>query len=325
MKTIKEHIKNGTFAPFYLLYGSESYLKRFYRNRLKTAIMGDGDEMNYAYFEGKGIDELEVLRLADTMPFFAEHRLLLIENSGWFKNQSRMADELKALPDTTILLFVENEVDKRNRLYKAVKELGYVCELSGMEERDLKLWVASLLKQNEKRITDGTMTYFLDKVGADMDNLSTEIEKLVSYVGERDIITADDIDAICTEQITGKIFQMVDFVASGNAQKALHLYHDLLVLREKPMTILYLLLRQFNLLMQIKQMNANHLPAATIAKNAGVPPFAVNKYLSQAKAFSMEKLLSAVTYGVSTEEQVKSGKINEQIAVEIMVVKFATL
>lgn len=325
MKTIKEHIKTGTYRPCYLLCGSEQYLKRLYRNKLKTAIMGDGDEMNYAHFEGKGIDELGILRLADTMPFFAEHRLILIENSGWFKSQSRIADEIKGLPDTTILLFVEEEIDKRNRLYKAVKEIGYVCEMNGMEERDLKLWAASLLKQDEKKITDSTMTYFLDKVGSDMDNLSSEIEKLVSYVGERDIITPEDIDAICTEQITGKIFQMVDYVASGNPQKAIRLYHDLLVLREKPMSILYLLLRQFNLLMQIKQMNANHLPSATIAKNAGVPPFAVNKYLAQAKAFSMEKLLFAVTYGVTAEEQVKTGKLNEQIAVEIMVAKFATL
>ncbi len=325
MKTIKEHIKSGTYASCYLLYGTEQYLKRLYRNKLKTAIIGDGDEMNFACFEGKGIDETEVLRLADTMPFFADHRLILLENSGWFKTQSRLPDEIHSFPDSTILLFVEDEVDKRSRLYKAVKELGYICEMNGMDEHNLKLWIASLLKQDDKRITDATMTYFLDRVGADMDRLTTEIEKLISYVGERDVITTEDIDAICTEQITGKIFQMVDCVASGNPQKAIRLYHDLLVLREKPMTILYLLLRQFNLLMQIKQMNASQLSSAAIAKNAGVPPFAVTKYLAQAKAFSFEKLRSAVEYGVITEEQVKSGKLNEQIAVEIMVAKFSTM
>lgn len=325
MKNIKEDIKSGMYKRIYLLCGSEQYLKRLYRNKLKEGILAGGDDMNFSYFEGRGIDENEVVHIAETLPFFAERRLVLIENSGWFKNQSGMADAVKELPDTTVFVFVEDEVDKRNRFYKAVKELGYICEMNAMEERDLKLWTASLLKADGRKITDAAMTYFLEKVGTDMENIRTEVEKLLGYTYGREIVTVEDIDAICTEQITGKIFQMIDFVASRNPVKALALYHDLLLLREKPMSILYLMLRQFNILMQVKQMGAAGMQNAAIAKNVGIPPFTVSKYLAQARAFTGQILLSAVRFGAETEEQVKTGQINEQIAVEIMIVKFATL
>ena len=84
MQTLNQDIKSGEFKQIYLLYGEEAFLKNSYKNRLKEAIIGD-DTMNFARFEGKGLDVDELIRLADTMPFFAEHRLILIEDSGFFK------------------------------------------------------------------------------------------------------------------------------------------------------------------------------------------------------------------------------------------------
>ena len=78
MQTINEDIKNGTFKPVYLLYGEEAFLKQSYKKKLRAAITGD-DTMNYNYFEGKGLDVNELISLADTMPFFSERRLILIE------------------------------------------------------------------------------------------------------------------------------------------------------------------------------------------------------------------------------------------------------
>ena len=325
MKTIREDIKNGAYRRAYLLCGAQQYLKRQYRNRLRDGVLDGGDGMNCSVFEGRGISETEVLRLAETLPFFAERRLIIIENSGWFKSQNGMAEALRGLPDTTVFVFVEDEVDKRSRLYKAVKEVGYICELNALEERDLKLWAASLLKADGKKITDAVMTYFLEKVGTDMDNIRTEVEKLVGYTCGREIVEKEDIDAICTGQISGKVFQMIDYMAAGETRRALALYHDLLVLREKPMSILFLLLRQFNILLQVRQLNADGMPGSAIAKKVGFPPFAAGKYLAQARAFTGEKLRRAVEWGVETEERVKTGQLNEQIGVELLLAQLASM
>ena len=92
MQTINEDIKNGTFKPVYLLYGEETFLKQSYKKKLRAAISGD-DTMNYNYFEGKGLDVNELISLADTMPFFSERRLILIEDSGFFKTSSEALAE----------------------------------------------------------------------------------------------------------------------------------------------------------------------------------------------------------------------------------------
>ena len=321
MNTLKQHIKTNTYERLYLLYGNEAYLKRFYKNKLKLGILGESDEMNFTYAEGKDIDGNEIIHIAQTLPFFSERRLIMIENSGWFKNQSVFADYVKEMPESTFVIFIENEVDKRNRLYKAVKDLGYIAELNGLDEKSQKMWVASLLQRENKKITDGTLTYFLNKVGTNLDNIQSELEKLVAYCLEREVITEEDIDAVCSEQITGKMFQMLDAIASKNQKRALEMYYDLLTLREKPMTILYLLNRHMNLLLQCKALLAKRVSNQEIASKMGVPPFAVTKYAAQARNFSEEILKNSLILGTEIEEQVKTGRLIDQIGVEILIIK----
>ena len=147
MKSLNEDIKSGKFKNVYLLYGEEAYLKKQYKDRMTKAIIPDGDTMNYAYYEGKGINPAELVDLAETMPFFAERRLIVAENSGFFKNATpELADYIKSMPDTTCLLFIENEVDKRGKMYKAVKDRGRIVEMGRQDEKTLLYWIAGTVK-----------------------------------------------------------------------------------------------------------------------------------------------------------------------------------
>ena len=146
MKTISQDIKSGEFKKIYLLFGEEAFLKRSYKNQLKAALVGD-DAMNYHYFEGRGLDLGEIISLADTMPFFGERRLIQIEESGLFKGSGadELVEYLPRMPDTTCMMFVESEVDKRSRLYKAVKAAGYAAEMVRQDERQLSAWAGEIL------------------------------------------------------------------------------------------------------------------------------------------------------------------------------------
>ena len=116
MKNLNADLRSGELKPVYLLYGDEAYLKQSYKSRFRKAAAGD-DSMNISEFEGKDISEDAVIDIAGTMPFFAAHRLVVVENSGWFKNKAeKLPDHLETFPDTTVLLFLEEETDKRNRL-----------------------------------------------------------------------------------------------------------------------------------------------------------------------------------------------------------------
>ncbi len=323
MKVIKEHIKSGSFSRFYLLYGSEEYLKKLYRDKLKAAVLQDDTDINYSYFEGKAVEPRQVYAAAQTLPFFSDRRLILIENSGLFKAQSELSELLEETPDSTVVIFIETEIDKRSKLFKLVKDRGTVSEMNGLDEKNLKLFVVSLLEQAGKKITEASALYLLDKTGSDMLNLCNEVDKLISYTMGRDIVINADIDAVVTTQITGKIFQMIDAIGSKQQNKALELYYELLSVREKPMSILYLITRHFNILLLSKNLQSLGHSSSSIAELAGVPPFAVNKYLAQTKNFSMQKLKDALEFGAEIEEQVKTGRMQEKIGVELFLITFS--
>lgn len=321
MQTLEQDIKKREFKRVYLLYGEENFLKRSYKNRLKEAILGD-DTMNFHHFEGKGIDIPEIIGLADTMPFFAEKRLLLLEDSGLFKGSAeQLASYLPQLPESTCMLFVESEVDKRGKLYKAVKKTGYAAEMVRQTTSQLANWSARLLAKEGKKITGATMELFLEKTGDDMENIRSELDKLISYTLGRDVITSQDVEAICTTQLTDKIFEMVSAISSRKIQRAMELYEDLLLLREPPMRLLFLIARQFNQLLMIKDMAGKGVAKAEMASGLKLPPFVVGKLLTQSRAFTREQLLSYLELCVEAEESVKQGRLQDRLAVEILICK----
>jgi DNA polymerase-3 subunit delta len=325
MKNIKEHLKLNQFKPVYLLYGTENYLKKLYKDKLKEGILGNSDEMNYSYFEGKSIDISKVISIADTMPFFSERRLIIIENSGLFKSQNNLSDYIQSIPATTHIVFVEDEIDKRNRLFKAVKNEGTISEMNTMDEANLKLWVASLLNKDNKKVTSETILYLLNKAGTDMDNLLNEVEKLICYAWNREVITMEDVDLVCTTQITGKIFLMIDAIGNKQQAKALDLYYDLLALKEKPMSILFLIARQFNILAQVKDLSSLGYNNAVISEKTGLMAFTISKYMNQARNFTKDTLKDALESCVDIEEAIKTGRLIDKIGVELLIVNYKPL
>lgn len=324
MKMLAEDIKNGSFKSSYLLYGEEAYLRTQYKNRLKNALADPSDTMNFSRFDGKGIDPAEIISLAETLPFFAERRLILIEDSGFFKNKcDELADYLPNMPDTTCLLFVETEVDKRNRLYKAVQKYGRVTEFQLQDERTLMKWILGTLKKENKKITESTLQLFLERTGSDMENIHMELEKLLSYTIGREVITSEDVEEICTMQTTGQIFEMIRAIAEKKQRLALDLYYDLLALKEPPMRILFLIARQFNQLLLVKSLTAKGMDRASVASKAQIAPFIAGRLMTQAKSFTMQQLRNAVQDCVDAEEAVKTGRMTDVLSVEILIVKYS--
>ena len=248
-----------------------------------------------------------------------------MENTGFFKNKTEeLADYMAELPDYICFLFVEDEVDKRNRMYKAIQKYGRAVEFATQDDKTLMAWVLSILKKENKKITRSDMELFLEKTGTDMGNIEKELEKLLSYTMGRDVITSADIEAVCTTQISNRIFDMIRAVTEKRQRQALDLYYDLLALKEPPMRILFLLARQFNLLLQVKELAAEGCDQATIAKRTGLQNFVVRNYLPMARKYEREALKKAVEDCVDTEEAVKTGRLTDVMSVELLIIKYSS-
>ena len=324
MRRINEDIKNQQFNHIYLLYGVEDYLRGQYRDKLQKALAGE-DTMNYSFFEGKDIDVNGLIDLAETMPFLAERRVIFIENSGFFKqSQEKLADYLKQVPESTYFVFCEKEVDKRSRMYKAVQKNGYISEFGEQNEETLKKWVLSLVGKEGKKISTAALTLFLEKTGTDMENIRKEFEKLACYTMDRDAILPEDVEMICTERIQNRIFDMIEALSAGNQKKALDLYYDLLSLKEPPMRILFLISRKFNMLLQTKALLLKRYDNRGIGEKLGISPYIANKYRAQAAGFEIGFLRKALEDCVQTEEDVKTGRLSDMIAVEMLIITYSS-
>ncbi len=325
MRRISEDIKQNKFKQAYLLYGEERYLRRQYREKLRSALCADGDTMNVHFYEGRDVPVGEIIDLAETLPFLAERRVIFLRDSGLFKSGGeKLAEYLAAPCDTAFFVFSESEVDKRSRLYKAVQATGYAAEFPTQDENTLKRWIGGTLAKDGKRITESTVQLILSKTGTNMDNIQTELEKLVFYCMDRDVITGADVEAVCTTQISNHIFDMINAIADRKQREALELYYDLLALKEPPMRILFLIARQCNMLLQAKELKSGGHDNRAIGAKIGVPPFIAQKYVNQAARFRTSTLRNAVRQCVEAEEAVKSGRMNDMMSVEILILSVLT-
>lgn len=320
MRQIAEDIKQNQFKQVYLLYGEERYLRRQYREKLREALCAGDDTMNTHFYEGKDVPVGEIIDLAETLPFLAERRVIFITGSGLFKSGGeKMAEYLTSPNETTFFVFTESEVDKRSKLFKTVQSKGYAAEFAAQDEKTLKRWIAGTLAKDGKRITESTVQLILSKTGTDMDNIQMELEKLACYCMDREVVTDEDVNAVCTTRISNHIFDMINAIADKKQKEALELYYDLLALKEPPMRILFLIARQCNMLLQAKELKSGGHDNRTIGSKIGVPPFVVQKYLNQAARFKTSTLRSAVQKCVEAEEAIKSGRMNDMMSVEILI------
>ena len=325
MNNLNRHIAQGKYSGIYLLYGEEDYLIRYYRDRLTQGILhGSTDgNINYHYYEGGSVTADDIINQAQSLPFFSDVVLIVVENSGFFKRSTDLASSLEGIPQSTKIIFVEHEVDKRNSLYKYVKSAGTAAELMHKNDNELINWVAAYLKREECLITMRAAKLLISKAGVDMQQLVNELDKLIAYAGEKKQIDIPQVEAIVTTQLSNKIFVMIDNIVSGKSREALKMYKDLLALKESPLTIMSLLTRHYNILLQLKELQGE--TDGNIAKRIGVPSFAVRKYKAQSGAYNKLQLKKLVLECIDTEEAVKQGRLGAQVGVEVLIIKFGSM
>ena len=326
MKSIDNDIKSGQLKQVYLLYGEETYLIRHYRDKLKKVMVSDEDTMNFSAFSGEDINPKEIIDLAETLPFFADRRVILMEDSGLFKKSGigdELAEYLPEMPETTFFIFVEEAVDKRTKIFKALGKKGSTVEFKKQTDDVLARWVGGRIRKEGKGMTQAAYNLFISKTGTDMENIDKELEKLICYCLDKEMIEVTDVVAVTTEQIQNKVFDMVDAIAGHQQKRALDLYYDLLALKEPAMRIMFLITQQFQRMMVVKSMSNQGFGNKDIATKAGCPEWAVRKYQGQCRSFTMEQLKQAIKDGVDYEEAVKTGRMNDQMAVELFIVQYS--
>lgn len=332
MKELKKQWKNGEFGRCYLFFGAENYLLKDYETALEKAILPEGTEMmNHDIFEEKRATASSIIDAAETFPFLNEKRLITVKNSEFFQKSGRkeegekLKEFLSDIPESTCLLFIEEKVEKTSALYKAVVKYGQAVEFKKLTEKDLGAWIKKICKDNDKQISESVLGLFLQTVDHDMENIEGELMKLIAYKGEEPEIKAEDIRAVCTVSLEARVFDLVKAVAEKRPEKAVQIYRTLLSMKESPYMVLSLITRQFRFILETKLFSESGMTNETIAAKLEIRDFAVKEYLRQSKRFPAQVWKDAMKDCLETDLNIKLGKAAEETAVELLIVKYATM
>lgn len=324
MKNIDEDISLKKFKRVYLIIGDENYLINQYENKLKNAVVPEEYKMmNSITFDGIN-DTEDVASAVETLPFFSDYRLVVIKDSGLLKQgkkdmTDKMVNIVKNIPETAVIIFSDEEVDKRNSLYKAIKKYGYVCEINKLKDAELIRWLG---KQSKGKMSSSLAAYFVQTIGDQMDTLNGELDKLLAYCGDN-AITKESIDTVCTKSLESNIFDMMDALGYKKADKALDIYNNMLVMKQSPVAVLTMLARQFKLILQCKYLLKKGYSKREIASELSQREFIVDKYIKQGRNFSIQTLMQANADCAELDVRFKQGLITDVLGVEMLILKYS--
>lgn len=329
---LKEDLKNKKFKNIYLFYGQEEFLKKYYLDSIEKAILeNDLTAMNKIVLEGK-FEMGKIEEACETMPVFSEKKLVLVKNSGLFKsgkdgakqnNRDQLVEYLENVPDYTVLVFYEEEIDKKLKTVNMIKKNGLIVEFSFQKPAELVKWVTKVLKSHDKEISAKDASYLVEICEQGMTEMLNEVNKLIMFLGDRSKVTEQDIDTVCTKSIKSRIFNLTDAIAEKNLDKALKLLNDMLILKEPIPKILFMIARQLRNILEMKMLSMEGLNVNDACAKMGITPYVGSKVLSQTKRFSVDKLKEGIREASELDLAIKTGRINDRIAVELLINKLA--
>lgn len=243
---LKQDLKTGELKALYLFSGEESYLRQYYLNACKEAILGDGAfaEFNLFEFDGKSMTADMLRDAVESYPAMAERKLVIVHDFDPYKMPAAFADMLPALlsdlPDYICLIFhydtIEYKPDKRLKIHKILTEHGSAVQFEFLDERQLIDWIRRRCRALDRSIDDEAARYMIFLCGSSMTNLITEIEKAAAFstTGE---IKRYHIDTVCTRVMDAVIFDLSDAITERRFDKAIALVDELLAQKNTEVAI----------------------------------------------------------------------------------------
>lgn len=329
-------------APtFYVFHGTDEFTRSEtiadFKRRLGPP---DTVDLNTTVLGEKGLALPQLRHACDTVPFLAEKRLVIVEGlltrlapqkdrqlSGAHKEYlAGLTEYLPQLPASTRLVFVEEKALPRNHPIVELaqrEESGYVKRFDPPGAKSLPRWIEERARKHGGEIGPQAARELAALVGADLRLLDQEIAKLVTYTGAERAITKADLDAVVPYAQAAVVFDLVDALGRRDGRTAAQTLHRLLDAGEHPLGLLAMIVRQFRLLIQVKELKAGGASPQDIAKALKLHPFPARKLHAQATHFTGAQMEAVHRHLLDTDVAIKSGEIEAEVALDLLVAALA--
>ncbi len=317
---------------FHIFHGPDEFSAQEAIVPFKTGL-GDGAaiDLNYTGLDGKTTTLTDIMRHAGAVPFLAAYRLVVVRNyllqlsgAGGKSHVKALSNFLTRLPETTRLIFWETATLKKShpilKLGQTIPQCVRLFDTTGPHM--LSKWVQKRVKQKGGQIDYRAVMALVNVVGDDLRALDNEIEKLTLYVNGARAVSLADVERLCPYTADSETFAMANAIGRQDVKTALDQLHKRLEEGQHPLMIMGGITGQFRGLLEIKSMAAAGLTPAEIAKAKGwKSDYAVKMRLKDARNFSLERLLEIFTILLNTDKAIKTGQIEETLAVDLLVMR----
>lgn len=315
----------------YILYGNDEFA---IARKLKDFESGFNDPttagMNTAHFEARSMTDEEFNNALNAMPFLASKRLVTLANPASKYNnpaaRKKFEEYISKAPDTVNLVLYESieakEAPKHWLLKWAEKNSDLVKTQAFMlpKQRDMAGWIVNEAKNQGGKIEPAAAAKLAEMVGVDTRQAGMEIAKLLAYVNWARLVQTSDVEAVCIVTSQQSVFDFVDALSQGNGKTAQRLLHRLLE-NEDPFSLWGMVVRQFRLLIQAREILDGRGNKDDVARALGVHPFVAEKTTGQANRFTMEALEGIYRHLLVIDERVKTSQITLELALDTLVVE----
>lgn len=318
---LKRQLKSGEIGNLYLFFGEETFIKDSYVKYMQGLVPDDGfSDFNQIVIDGKYADFDRIDDAIDSFPVMAEKKVVVIKDSGIFKSKITGGDEvrdfwqnrLSNLPDFVILIFDEQEADKRSSLYKLVLKQGLPVEFVYLKDYELVAWIVREAQKNGKKISKSTAEYLLSLCDLGISNIKNELSKLFNYCGDE--IYQSDIEKVVSKPLGVVIFDITDAILKGDRDSAVATLLKLQENKVSAFNVMYLLSSNFDKLLRCKLLLKENATYDAIASRLKLAPFVAKKYISDCKGFSEDFLIERIRKTAEYDFKIKQGLIDEQTA-----------
>lgn len=321
---------------FYIFHGDDTHTQKQTLAEL-TAKLGDPQllDLNTTRLSGRNLAVGQLIDACNAMPFLAPKRLVIVEdlfaNKPDKKFMGELATYLPTMPDTARLIFLESQA--LSAKHAAVKlaeqsENGFAKQFDRPEGSRLDRWIIQRAAALGGEITPRAANMLGINVGNDLALLDQEIQKLVMYKGvhtaEIAPIDIDDVSLLSPYMAEANIFDLVDALGNRNGKQAAQLLQKKLDEGAEPFLIFSMIVRQFRLLVQVKELADQGLRAPAVAKELNLHSFVAGKIFQQSQHFSMVQLEQIYAHLLETDVGVKTGKTDMVTALNLLVFGLAS-
>lgn len=330
-------IKTQPLASIYLVLGKEQYLQDKIRQAFMERLQLTKDDLDLVVFDMEQDYLNLVVAEADTLPLFSseDKRLIIVENPFFLTAEKKtaapehdFADFLTYLQhpaDTAVIVFVApyEKLDERKKITKAIKKAATVIEAQPLSEKDATVYLKRSVENSGLVMDRKTLDLFVQLTDLDLAKGMRELEKLVLYAGADKIITPEILLALIPKTLDHNLFDLTNYLLTGQTEAALRLYQDLLLQGEETIKLNAILLSQLRLLLQTQILMKQGNQQSNIASILGVHPYRVKLAMQQARRFSLSTLMKVYDQLIENDYLVKTGKMDKELLFELTILEAA--